>query len=144
MKLFMPWLNQLVLKALYRKQPVNLVRWQRKVVWASLFLLTFCFFFLTLSFCLVSVHNHSQPLQKYGCFAVCWWSDGYWECFISLSFSAMMNDVKSIFAWVARSINAEDQHLSHQVMQISLEIIVFFTQTHHNYLSKKYCEIKYG
>ena len=56
----------------------------------------------------------------------------------------MMNDVKSIFAWGARSINAEDQHLSHQVMQISLEIIVFFTQTHHNCMSKKYCEIKYG
>ena len=45
-----------------------------------------------------------------------------------------MNDVKSIFAWGAQSINAEDQH---QVMQISSEIIVFFTQTHHNYLSKK-------
>ena len=56
----------------------------------------------------------------------------------------MMNDVKSIFAWGARSINAEDQHLSHQVMEISSEVIVFFTQTHHNYLSKTYCEIKYG
>lgn len=141
MKLFTPCLNQLVLKALYRKQPVNLVRWQRKVVWASFFLLTFCFFNPHLLF---GECSHSQPLQKYGCFAVYWWSDGYWECFISLSFSAMMNDVKSIFAWVARSINAEDQHLSHQVMQISLEIIVFFTQTHHNYMSKKYCEIKYG
>ena len=48
-----------------------------------------------------------------------------------------MNDVKSIFAWGVQSINAEDQHLSHQVMQIFSEIIVFFTQTHHNYLSKK-------
>ena len=56
----------------------------------------------------------------------------------------MMNDVKSIFAWGVRSINAEVQHLSHQVMQISSEIIVLFTQTHHNYLSKKYCEIKYS
>lgn len=63
MKLFTPWLNQLVLTALYWKQPVNLVRWQRKVVWASLFILTFCFFF-TLTFCLVSVHilNHCKNM----------------------------------------------------------------------------------
>ena len=142
MKLFTPWLNQLVLTALYWKQPVNLVRWQRKVVWASLFILTFCFFFYP--HLLFGECSHSQPLQKYGCIAVYWRSHGYWEHFISLSFSAMMNDVKSIFAWGARSINAEDQHLSHQVMQISSEVIVFFTQTHHNYLSKTYCEIKYG
>lgn len=63
---------------------------------------------------------------------------------ICVPLPTMMNDVKSIFAWGARSINAEDQHLSHQVMQISSEVIVFFTQTHHNYLSKTYCEIKYG
>ena len=41
-----------------------------------------------------------------------------------------MKDVKSIFAWGAQSLNAEDQY---QVMQIFSEITILFTQTHYIY-----------